>query len=295
MIVKKTHKASGGECKVIEKFFLGCDSSAKKAREPFLQVLRTVPGLSADDQNRYARIFVNEKIRGVSQLSQMDAAALKAIDIPMGDAVEIVSALMRLSNQKLISENSSSSLSISTSDLAEIELPELPEETKYYGFVSHNWGTGASGFANHARTNMIVEKLREAGVPLWFDHDRLTGDIESQITSGVDASHTFISFVTRDYVDKVIAGSSSDRTDWCHYEFTYAGLQKPNKMIAVVMEPDMLTPSKWKGAVGARLGGKIFVDFSSDDKIDTACADLVRTIVSMMGPPSTPSSSMSVQ
>jgi hypothetical protein len=38
-------------------------------------------------------------------------------------------------------------------------------------------------------------------------------------------------------------------------------------MVGVVMEHAMLDVTQWKGLVAARLGGKIFMDFSSDDKL----------------------------
>jgi hypothetical protein len=198
----------------------------------------------------------------------------------MGDAVEILDSLMRMSNSRLIDE--SSSFSSSAQDLDEVVMPELPEGTTYYGFASHNWGSAETGFYNHMRTTKLIDKLKASEVSIWFDHDRLSGTIESQITKGIDSAATFLVFVTKDYVEKIMSGSESDKTDWCHYEFIYAGLQKPNKMIAIVMEPDMIDTKRWKGAVGARLGTKIFVDYSSEEKLESACFDLCRLMSGMI-------------
>jgi len=201
--------------------------------------------------------------------------------IPVGDAVEIHDAVMRHANSKLL-EMSSSSISLSSHDLDEVDMPELPEGLTYYGFASHNWGSPENGFANHLRISRLVDKLKVTGVPIWFDHDRLTGTIEAQVTKGIDTSATFLAFITKDYVEKVMSGSDSDTTDWCHFEFAYAGLRKPNKLIAIVTDSEMLDTKKWKGAVGARLGTKIFVDFTSDEKLESACIDLCRIMAGMV-------------
>jgi hypothetical protein len=256
-------------------------AAQKVEREQFMQLLSRVPGLCEDDQKKYAKLFVSEKVRGVGQLARMDPASLKAMGIPIGDAVEIIDAVMKLSNSRLIDE-SSSTFSGSTQDLDEIMLPDLDEGMLYYGFASHNWGSADTGFANHIRTTKLIDKLKSSGVPLWFDHDRLSGTLESQITQGIDHSATFLVFITKDYIEKVMTGSDSEKTDWCHYEFAYAGLQKPNKMIGIVMEPDLIDTKKWKGAVGARLGSKMFVDFSSDDRLESACFDLCRLMTQML-------------
>ena len=282
MLVRKMATKSGscGGEKCIFERMLSQSARIQKEREPFLQVLRLVPELSDDDQNKYAKLFVSEKIRGINQLAKMDSADLKAMGIPMGDAVEILDAVMRMSNSRLLDE--SSSFSSSTQDLDEFVMPEIPEGLVYYGFASHNWGTPENGFYNHVRTTKLIDKLKSSDVPIWFDHDRLSGTIESEITKGIDSAATFLVFVTKDYIEKVMSGSDSDKTEWCHYEFAYAGLQKPNKMIAIVMEPDLIDTKKWKGAVGARLGSKIFVDFSSDDKLESACFDLCRIMSGMI-------------
>jgi len=281
MLAKKTSAvtsiASAEPC-AIEKI-LHRSTSGKLNREQFMNVLKLVPGLSYDDQHKYAKLFVKEKIRDVKQLSKLDVSALKTMGVPMGDAVEIYDAVMRASNSKLLEQSSHSSISL---DADEVLMPDLPAGNTYFGFASHNWGSPENGFANHVRIAHLVDKLRASEVPLWFDHERLSGTIDHEVTKGIDSSTTFLAFITKDYVEKVMSGSDSDKTDWCHFEFAYAGLQKPNKMIAIVMDSDMLDTKKWKGAVGARLGSKIFVDFTSDDKLESACLDLCRIMAGMV-------------
>jgi len=271
-------KPSGGD----EPCFITRLLTPSEEQKQFLGLLANVTGLSKFDQRKYARIFMMEKVRGVDQLAKMDASALKAIGIPMGDAIEIVDTLRTMSTSKLIQEHSSSSLSIEDAEDAISNIPELPAGAEYYAFASHNWGSAESNFLNHARTTKLIEKFKEHNIPIWFDHDKLSGTIESQITKGIDKAATFLVFVTKDYVEKVMSGGESEKTDWCHYEFVYAGQQKPHKMIPIVMEPEMLDNVKWKGPVGARLGGKIFDDFSSDDKLESCVVDICSLISAAM-------------
>ena len=41
-------------------------------------------------------------------------------------------------------------------------------------------------------------------------------------------------------------------------------------MFPVVMEPRCKDPRSWIGIVGAKLGGKLYADFSSDDQLERA-------------------------
>jgi len=67
-LVKKTSAASSAASDAvdvlcpIDKIRLHHSSSSRLAREQFITVLKEVSGLSADDQNKYAKLFVKEKI-----------------------------------------------------------------------------------------------------------------------------------------------------------------------------------------------------------------------------------------
>jgi len=48
-------------------------------------------------------------------------------------------------------------------------------------------------------------------------------------------------------------------------QFDYALRSKgARSMIAIVMEPRMRNPGNWKGQVGGKLGGKLYIDLSED-------------------------------
>ncbi|KAH9254038.1 hypothetical protein BASA81_007913 [Batrachochytrium salamandrivorans] len=144
--------------------------------------------------------------------------------------------------------------------------------------MSHNWGERN---ANHKRVQRIVNTFRTKGWPMWFDDERLTGQVDAQIADGIDESATFAVFITKAYVEKVKSGDKGTQ-DWCHFEFNYATLHKSKKMIAVVMEKEMLDLTEWKGTVGGTFGRVLYIDYTSEDKFESACSELAKAIVDKM-------------
>ena len=85
---------------------------------------------------------------------------------------------------------------------------------------------------------------------------------------GIDESTHVVVCLTRQYMAKV---GSDDARDNCRKEFQYAETVKGGGgMIAVVMEPELLRTQRWNGPVAMVLANKIYVDFSSDDKLEEA-------------------------
>ncbi|KAH9255555.1 hypothetical protein BASA81_006385 [Batrachochytrium salamandrivorans] len=157
-------------------------------------------------------------------------------------------------------------------------MPPLPPGINYYAFMSHNWGEHN---VNHKRVQGIVKEFRNKGWPMWFDDERLTGQVDAQITNGMDESVAFVVFITKAYVEKVKSGGKGTQ-DWCHFEFNYATLHKSKKMIAVVMEKEMLDLTEWKGPVGGTFGRVIYIDYTSEDKFEWACSELAKAIAGKM-------------
>ncbi|KAH9259560.1 hypothetical protein BASA81_001981 [Batrachochytrium salamandrivorans] len=154
-------------------------------------------------------------------------------------------------------------------------MPPLPSGINCYAFMAHNWG---EGYMNHKRVQGIVNAFSTKGWPMWFDDERLTGHVGAQITKGIDASATFVVFITKVYVEKVANGTDKGIQDWCLFEFNYATLHKSNKMIAVVMEKEMLDQTEWKGIVGGTFGRVLYIDYTSEDKFASACNELAKAI-----------------
>lgn len=53
-------------------------------------------------------------------------------------------------------------------------------------------------------------------------------------------------------------------------------------MLAVVMEPSCHDTSSWTGAVGGKLGGKLFFDFSTDDNFAAKARKLAQEVRLML-------------
>lgn len=101
-------------------------------------------------------------------------------------------------------------------------------------FLAHNWGLDSQGRDNHERVGALCKQLKSFGITCWLDQDYINGpdgDINYQsvphpwlrpacvrsgrlhsaaistpslvVTTGIDASTTFLAFVTEKYVLKV--------------------------------------------------------------------------------------------
>lgn len=187
--------------------------------------------------------------------------------------------VVRATQNAAAAASSSSSAAAAATLVSGIRLPALPAGVAFYAFMSHNWGVDN---VNHQRVQRIVDRFAEQGVLLWFDDERLTDHVEHQITEGIDNSATFVVCVTRAYVEKVQRGPKSASVDRCYYEFNYAGKDKRSKTIAVVMDEEMLDTTKWDGPVGGRLLSALYIDFSSDDKLEQCCKELAKAIADKM-------------
>lgn len=135
---------------------------------------------------------------------------------------------------------------------------ELVNPRKTDCFLAHNWGAYNS---NHERVQCICEALRARGIMCWFgDAQTVKGDVWATIKSGIDNAKVFVIFLTSEYLRKVTGDPSNN----CRFEFEHA-LKKldAEKMIPVVMEPEMLNPNHWKAKLGAVVAGSLYVDFSN--------------------------------
>eukprot|EP00966_Prymnesium_polylepis_P044520 1032005-Prymnesium_polylepis.1 len=84
-------------------------------------------------------------------------------------------------------------------------------------------------------------------------------------------------FITRRYMTKVSGKGPNGMNDNCKFEFDYALRRKGvERMIPVVMEASCLDTSNWRGAVGGKLGGHLYVNLSDDNDFEAGVAHLVR-------------------
>ena len=151
-----------------------------------------------------------------------------------------------------------------TSELSEISKSKNKE---FDCFLTHDWGTDELNRSNHQRVGKINKALQKAGYITWFDEECMTGNINKQMTAGIDKSKTVIVFITQRYIQKVDGEGERGEDDNCKFEFEYSLARKGvGAMIAVVMEPRCRNTSYWQGVVGGKLGCKLYADYSNDDK-----------------------------
>lgn len=163
---------------------------------------------------------------------------------------------------------------------------QLLQETKQCSntdfFGSHNWGSDEQGQDNHKRAKLLFETLRGHGFNCWLDDGMLTHTgnaqgLHSQICKGVDDATLFVCCITRNYLRKVRDGNPDGKLDNCQAEFNYAINRKNQKyMVALVMEPWCLDTSNWSGPVGMSLGTKLYIDFTDNSKLTSACSELAK-------------------
>ncbi|GBG32526.1 Hypothetical Protein FCC1311_087502 [Hondaea fermentalgiana] len=96
---------------------------------------------------------------------------------------------------------------------------------------------------------------------------------------GIDKSRTTVIFVTREYMEKVNAGRSTN--DYCCMEFHYAmDRHKPVRVIACVIDEDMADKDRWDGEFRFRWCGiPLFVPMHSEvEPTDAEIAELAQRI-----------------
>ena len=122
----------------------------------------------------------------------------------------------------------------------------------------------------------IARALQQLSLSVWIDSERLAGNILGQITRGVEESIVFVVCVTPTYMAKVQAGAEERaENDWCAQEFSYAhDVLGASRMMAVVVDAAALNPKTWVGPVRFVLGGALYVDASSADKVQTAALEI---------------------
>lgn len=131
----------------------------------------------------------------------------------------------------------------------------VEDEETFDCFLSHNWSEDGYGRYNHDTVSKINEALKKKGLKTWFDSERMEGFVLEEMTRGIDNSKVIVVFVTKSYIKKV---NGKNPNDSCKIEFNYAYRLKSEAIISVPMEDAVLPASKWRGPVGAVLGGRVY-------------------------------------
>ena len=137
---------------------------------------------------------------------------------------------------------------------------------QYDCFLTHDWGEDEEGRSNHARVGKLCAALKAEGIRPWFDEECMRGDINDKMVDGIERSGAVVCFITDRYLEKAWGKGANGHNDNCKFEFDYSLRRKGvEAMIPVVMEKRCRNPSDWAGTVGGKLGGKLYIDLSSDD------------------------------
>ena len=87
---------------------------------------------------------------------------------------------------------------------------------QFDAFLTHDWGTDEDGRDNHARVIKICHALRDrAGLSIWLDEDEMRGDVNQQMTDGIEDSACVVAFVTKRYIDKAGGKGPNGADDKC--------------------------------------------------------------------------------
>ena len=76
-------------------------------------------------------------------------------------------------------------------------------------------GYDSLGRSNHDRVCRIKKQLEEQGLHCWLDEEQMKGNINTQMTDGIDGSAVVVVFVTGRYVTKVAGKGASGDDDNC--------------------------------------------------------------------------------
>ena len=145
-------------------------------------------------------------------------------------------------NNTCLLKRSEDDVRLVSSKVQEAEAPgtlPLPAGRQFHGFATHDWGKDELGRDNHARVSRVVHALRgQHGIQLWFDEEKMEGDINRKIAQGIEHSATMVVFVTDRYIIKASGMGNAGGHDNCKFEFDTALLTphlRFDKMVAVVI------------------------------------------------------------
>eukprot|EP00053_Salpingoeca_punica_P000065 m.27158 g.27158 ORF g.27158 m.27158 type:complete len:493 (-) comp10040_c0_seq2:267-1745(-) len=152
----------------------------------------------------------------------------------------------------------------------------VTETTTTDVFIAHSWDLGADeelGRDNHARVGKLNKALQARGVRTWFDAEQMSGHISMKMQEGIKNARFVLVCVTQRYCKKVAVPNAED---YASMEFDFAS--RKSKMIPIVMEPRMCNSRLWHGQLEFHLGGRLFYDFTTDDKLAACVESIIKAI-----------------
>jgi len=129
--------------------------------------------------------------------------------------------------------------------------------------ISYQW-------ENQPVIKRLAASLQAAGYNVWLDLEQMSGSTLSAMADAVEGSEV------------VIVGLSSkyQHSKNCRLEGEYAHLN--SKTIVPLMMENNFRPTGWLGLI---IGGRLWFDFTAEDKHDTSYQGLVSELQRSLGPP----------
>eukprot|EP00301_Raphidiophrys_heterophryoidea_P007605 c12921_g3_i1.p1 GENE.c12921_g3_i1~~c12921_g3_i1.p1 ORF type:complete len:423 (-),score=68.20 c12921_g3_i1:342-1610(-) len=147
---------------------------------------------------------------------------------------------------------------------------------QFHGFATHAWAEDSQKRDTHQRVLHVCTKLKEMGIHLWVDAERMEGNILDEMCHGIDQSATFVVFTTQAYVDKV---SQTERPrENCKLEFQYGWQTRYDvgRVIVVMMEKNV----KFRHLMLMCIGRELYIDMTEGDMpTDKSIAELGHKII----------------
>lgn len=144
-------------------------------------------------------------------------------------------------------------------------------------FLSHTWCPDSRGWDTHSRVGELKRALEAEGHEVWFDEERLAGNIDADMADGIHRCDAVIIVLTKAYAEKVNRAAECSLQDNCHKEFSYS-LLRGKVMVPLLFEPCMKDSRVWPaGIVPMALGNCLYVDAScahSEESWEEVAAEL---------------------
>ena len=145
-------------------------------------------------------------------------------------------------------------------------------------FLSYKWGNDEMGRNNNDRVVALHAHLKTHGIRTWLDvYDMDTHHMTQSMCKGIDCCDVVLVCITRQY----IMDCANDRKQSnCMLELDYSHVRDTHndRIIPIVMEPDVLNTSTWNGPVGAYLATKKYTNMSTTSLMSSNAPELVAAI-----------------
>lgn len=132
-------------------------------------------------------------------------------------------------------------------------------------FISYTWQDDVYNRKNADRVRKLSTELKNIGWDVWIDCDKMYGNIDSCIASGIDSCDACIICLTEQYFCRVDCFNSV-----CKKEFIYSD-NRDKIIIPVIMEKTLLNTKEWPNSIlTMRFGNHLYVDASTNDMTKAA-------------------------